>query len=137
MQVCTALTQMLDPFPWPPACLHACLSSGASWSAGINFTLVDLSCTGGDTVTVHEGATASTAVVWTACRTVGPHVVWQTLPASITSVAMLVVFASGSDRSSGVGTGWQVGFWVTPCITHHCSLFSGFAMGVTLCVYVH
>ena len=86
----------------------AVLCRDAVWSAGINFTLVDLSCAGGDYLTVHAGEDAGSPVLWRGCRVTPPFVVWQSFTASVSAASMLVRVTVGTGRSSGVGTGWQV-----------------------------
>jgi hypothetical protein len=96
----------------------AVLCRDAVWSAGINFTLVDLSCAGGDYLAVHAGEDAGSPVLWRGCRVTPPFVVWQNFTASVSAASMLVRVTVGTGSSSGVGTGWQVSTDGLPRIVH-------------------
>jgi hypothetical protein len=78
----------------------------------LQFSKLNLSCTGDDLVTVRAGSNSSAPVIWQSCYmlpTALPAVVWDSGPASLavgSSKALFVTFTSSQYRDSGIGGGW-------------------------------
>ncbi len=87
------------------------------WYAGVNITSLDVSCSGGDSLSVYGGPTTSDPLLWAGCRSaMVPFVVGLEVPTSVASKTLLVTFLSGSGPASGIGTGWQVGGTAFRCL---------------------
>jgi hypothetical protein len=73
----------------------------------VQFTLLDLACTGDDVVTVRAGDTVAASVIWSSCELPAdnlPAVVWD---AASGSKRLFVSFTSNRFRESGFGRGWS------------------------------
>jgi hypothetical protein len=83
--------------------------SQTAWFAGVNFTMLDISCASSDRVRVYVGTVAAPdALLWSSCSSTDPTpLLWLGVDAAQPTATMLVQFSSGVSDASGVGAGFR------------------------------
>jgi hypothetical protein len=81
---------------------------GERWFVGVNFTMLDVSCSSGDRIKIYFGVDATGLLLWSSCSsTEDTPVVWTRMATSSTMANLYITFESGSSSASGVGAGWR------------------------------